>query len=162
MRTKKIIYVDMDDVVADYYKAAKGPDGKVIEERMFDKDFFLNLEPIPGAKAGIFALNKMGFDIWFLSQPLTLLPESYAHKAQWLQVHFPSLHNKLILTQDKGLHIGEYLIDDNFKKWHDKFTNTGGLFVHMQYGGYNLNDLRDPADEWEQIVNYFKTQDPNL
>lgn len=162
MKKAKVIYVDMDDVLADYYKAAASPyDGKVMEERMFDPLFFYNLDPVVGAKAGIFDLIKLGFDVWVLTQPFTLLPESYMEKAQWIQLHFPQLTNKLILTQNKGLHIGDFLIDDNEKKWKDKFEANGGKFIHFNYGGYNLGNHRKPTDEvWKDVVDYFKTISP--
>lgn len=154
----KPLYVDLDDVAADYYKATKDSNGNVLEQRMFDKDFFLNLEPIPGAKAAIFQLCKMGYDVWFLSQPFLPLPESYSQKAQWVQLHFPVLAHKLILTQDKGLHIGAYLIDDNADKWKTKFEKNGGEFIHFRYGGYNSYILQDPAKEWSRIVEMFKNK----
>ncbi len=161
MKKSKVVYVDMDDVIADFYKAAAHPiDGKVREERMFDPSFFLALDPVPGAKAGIFQLIKMGFDVWILSQPFSLLPESYSEKAQWIQLHFPQLVNKIILTQDKGLNVGDFLIDDNEKKWQEKFERNGGKFVHFSYGGYNLDRMRNPEGLWSEIVEFFKTIDP--
>lgn len=154
----KIVYIDLDDVCADFYKAAKDSNGKVLEERMFNKNFFLNLEPVPGAKAGIFQLIKMGFDVYILSQPFTQLPESYSEKAQWVQLHLPQLVNKIILTQNKGLHLGDYLIDDNAKKWQEKFEHNGGKFIHFPYGGYNLDNMHNPEILWESIVESMKAE----
>ena len=165
MKKSKIIYLDMDDVLADFYKAARDPQTfKVVEERMFDKNFFLNLEPIPGAKSAVFSLAKMGFDLWILSQPFSLLPESYSEKVEWVQRHFPQLTNKIILTQDKGLNLGHFLIDDNLKKWKEKFEQNGGKFVHFPYGGYNLelHGVTDPEIVWEDVVKFFKAQNPYL
>jgi 5'(3')-deoxyribonucleotidase len=162
VKKSKIVYIDLDDVCADFYKAAQDPKSiSVLEERMFDKNFFLNLEPIPGAKVGVFQLIKMGFDVWILSQPFTLLPESYMHKAQWVQLHFPQLANKLILTQNKGLNLGHFLIDDN-KKWQEKFEQYGGKFIHFEYGGYNLVTPQDPKYLWEDIIETFKEINPYL
>jgi 5'(3')-deoxyribonucleotidase len=153
----------MDDVIADFYKAAAHPiDGNVLEEKMFDPFFFLRLDPVPGAKSGVFQLVKMGFDVWILSQPFALLPESYMEKVQWVQLHFPQLSNKIILTQDKGLNLGHYLIDDNKKKWQEKFEQNGGKFVHFPYGGYNLPNFGDPEGTWDYIVEYFKKENPYL
>lgn len=159
----KILYVDMDDVMADFYKAARDPNtGKVREERMFDNCFFLNLDPVPGAQKAVFQLEKMGFDIYVLSQPFALLPESYQEKVEWVQRYFPQLTNKIILTQNKGLNVGHYLIDDNVKKWSIKFSNNGGTFVHFPYGGYNLEEMEDPEKAWSQIIEFFKTENPYI
>jgi len=161
VRKAKVLYIDMDDVIADFYKAAYNPVTKKIdEELMFKKDFFLDLEPVPGAKSAVFQLMKMGFDVWILSQPFALDPSSYIQKAEWIGLHFPQLYNKIILTQDKGLNVGDYLIDDNKKKWQDKFEQNGGKFVHFPYGGYNMPNFGDPEGTWDYIVKYFKTEDP--
>ena len=158
----KIIYIDLDDVLADYFGATKCPiTGKIREHMMWDKDFFLNLKPIPGSKGSVFELMKHGYDVWILSQPLADSPESYMDKAKWVQLHFPSLYKKLILTQDKGLHIGDYLIDDNEGKWKQKFEKNGGRFVHFPYGGYNPNPYpMDPEKQWRIISSFFLQQSP--
>lgn len=151
----------MDDVISDFYKSAYDPvTRKINDHDMFEKNFFLDLEPVPGAKSAVYQLMKMGFDLWILSQPFVLVPESYNQKAEWITKHFPQLYNKIILTQDKGLNVGDYLIDDNLKKWKDKFEQTGGKFIHFPYGGYNLSSSDDPERIWEDVVNFFKTVDP--
>lgn len=151
----------MDDVIADFYAAAKDPSSeRVREELMWHPDFFFKLQPIPGSQAAIFELEKRGFDIWILSQPLAGLPESYSDKAAWIQKHFPSLYKKIILTQDKGLLLGDYLIDDNAPKWQEKFEKNGGKFVHFPYGGYNgpHKTQRIPEFVWEEVLEFFRTQ----
>lgn len=150
----------MDDVIADFYKSAVNSIGVVEEQRMFDKHFFLNLEPVPGARAAVYELTKMGFDIWVLSQPFTLVPESYIEKVLWIQKYFPQLSNKIILTQDKGLNVGDYLIDDNKKKWKDKFEQNGGKFVHFPYGGYNIGGTQNAERYWKLIVEDFRKENP--
>lgn len=155
----------MDDVVANFNKAARDPEtGKIREFMMWDKNFFLNLEPMPGAKGAIFELIKMGFDVWILSQPLAESPESYIEKVQWIQLHFPQLYKKIVLTQDKGMCIGHYLIDDNYSKWAKKFEQNGGKFIHFNYGGYNgdKDDWRDPEDAWRSIVGIMANENPYL
>jgi 5'(3')-deoxyribonucleotidase len=162
---KKIIFLDMDDVLADYAKAAVDYNSKkVLEYKMWDKDFFLNLKPIPGAQGAAFELAKMGFDLHVLSQPLADGPESYSDKAKWIQLYFPHLYKKITLTQDKGLVRGDYLIDDNYKKWQNPFEANGGKFIHFEYGGYNhlsLETQPDPEMLWRQIVTWFSHQNPH-
>ncbi len=162
---KKIVYIDLDDVLADFYSAARCPDkGHVREHMMWDHEFFLNLKPIPGSQGALFDIEKMGFDVWILSQPLAEHPQSYVDKAKWVQLYFPHLYKKLILTQNKGLLLGHYLIDDNEKKWKEKFEKNGGKFVHFHYGGYNIKDLvlhANTKKTWRDIVDFFRKEDPN-
>lgn len=165
MKKSKVLYIDMDDVIADFAGAARDPiTGKIREHMMWDKDFFLNLKPLPGSKGAVFELCKMGFDVWILSQPLAESPESYLDKAKWIQLHFPQLYKKIILTQDKGLNHGHFLIDDNFSKWKDKFEQNGGKFIHFKYGGYNgqPEEWRDPEEAWRSIVAKLAKENPYL
>lgn len=147
----------MDDVIADFYKAAWcSVDLKIKEERMWNPSFFLNLQPIPGAKYSLRELEYRGYDVWILTQPLAGHPECYHDKALWIQQHFPQLYNKLILTQDKGMLLGEYLIDDNLGKWKEKFEKNGGTFIHFRYGGYNRPDMMNPECQWKDILYLLK------
>lgn len=130
---KKIVYIDMDDCIADFYKSAKDENGIVDEGKMYVKDFFFNLEPIPGALTNVRRIINLGYDVWILTQPLANSAASYEEKVRWINVWFPELYNKVIMTQNKGLHIGEYLIDDRDDKWKTPFESNGGTFLHFNY-----------------------------
>jgi 5'(3')-deoxyribonucleotidase len=163
MKKQSVVYIDMDDTIADFWSEARDPKtGDIREHMMWDKDFFLNLKPIAGAKGAIFEIEKMGYDIYILSQPLAESPESYIDKVKWIQIHFPQLYKKIILTQDKGLCLGDYLIDDNDTKWKEKFEKNGGTFVHFPYGGHTYAKdptlCRDPEQAWRDIVSYLRAQ----
>lgn len=160
----KLIYLDLDDTLADFYSASKNLHGTVDEYKMWHDEFFLNLRPIPGARGAVFDLQKLGYDIWVLTQPLAECFESYSDKAKWVQLHFPSLYKKIIMTQDKGLHLGDYLVDDNKEKWKEKFEKNGGKFVHYPYNvetRVKMND-RDHHDAWDSIIRFFKSEYENL
>lgn len=151
----------MDDVVADFWGMTKDSSGAVREHMMWNEDFFFSLKPIAGSKGAIFELEKMGYDVWIVSQPLAESPESYIDKAKWIQVHFPQLYRKIILTQDKGFIKMDYLIDDN-DKWKTKFENNGGTFVHFPYGGFTFSKTKvqpqDPEKSWREIVQFFQKE----
>jgi 5'(3')-deoxyribonucleotidase len=156
VKKAKVVYIDMDDTLADFWSAARSPGGTtVLEHKMWDKDFFLNLEPTPGSKGAVHEIIKLGYDVWILSQPLAECPESYSDKAKWIQLHFPQLYKKIILTQDKSLKIGDYLIDDNRQKWQEKFEQNGGKFIHFNYGGYNGRNWPDTEKSWREVVEFL-------
>jgi 5'-nucleotidase len=157
----KIVYIDLDDVLADFYSATADPKTFRVQERlMWDKDFFFNLKPIPGAQGSVFEIQKLGYDVWILSQPLADNFESYSDKARWVQVHFPALYKKIVLTQDKSLNRGDFLIDDNDKKWKEKFEQNGGKFIHFNYGGYNQSWAANTTKLWMDVVDFLRSQNP--
>lgn len=147
---KEIIYVDLDDTIADF----RGAD--VFKEtfevsRMYEPGFFRSLKPIAGSQVAVRQLIRMGYDVQILSQPLAESSHSYSEKVEWVGLYFPDLINKINLSQDKGLFKGHYLIDDNEEKWAEKFEANGGQFIHF-------NHEVNHRSEWEKIVEYFKAR----
>ena len=106
---KKIIYIDMDGVIADFDKAAQEQGNGKRPDLYVD---FRNLELMPGAQKALVKLND-DFDIYIASTPSWSRPEVWAHKRQWIEEHFPWLKRKLILTHHKNLLLGDVLIDDS-------------------------------------------------
>ena len=106
---KKIIYVDMDGVIADFDKAAKEGGWK---HRPDLKVNFRDLDLIPGARDALMKLNN-DFDIFIATTPSWSRPDTWGHKREWIGEHFPWLKRKMILTHRKDLLIGDILIDDS-------------------------------------------------
>lgn len=152
---KKIVYVDMDGVVADFDKkmAELNPslyvgEGENWEERskiVSDEiakcpKFFLQLDPIPGA---IEAVNKLfdKYDIYFLSTPVWSNPEGWGDKRLWLEKHFgEKSFKRLILSHRKDLNIGDYLIDDTTRNGAGEFKG-----IHIHFGS-------DKYPNWDSVV----------
>lgn len=150
---KKIVFIDMDDTIADFLGAKEFAGGFDVA-KMYEPGFFLSLKPIEGSQVAVRQIMRMGFDVQILTQPLAESAHSYVEKVQWIALHFPDLINKINMTQDKGLFKGSYLVDDNLTKWKDKFEANGGKFVHFQY--YHDSRLTiGNRGMWERIVNFF-------
>ncbi len=151
---KKLIFVDMDDCIADF-GGFYGAD-PVDDSKMFEPKFFRNLKPVSGALVGVRKLIRLGFEVQILTQPVAESPRCYAEKVQWIGMWFPELVNKINMMQDKGLARGDYLIDDSEKKWKARFeSNNGGKFVHFKY--QKNNDAWNKAS-WQAIVLYFEAE----
>ena len=115
----KIIYVDLDGVVADFDKGkSEHPLGGVTPYiGRPDKlpGLYENLAPIPNAIESVnILLNNPGFDVYFLSTAPWDNPEAWMHKRLWVAKHFNEklIRKRLILCHHKQLLIGDYLIDD--------------------------------------------------
>jgi 5'(3')-deoxyribonucleotidase len=155
--SKKILYIDMDDTIADFTGSSVFDSGFDVA-KMYEPGFFLNLKPIDGALVAVRALIRLGFDVQILSQPVAESAHSYLEKAQWINLYFPELILKVNLTQDKGLFKGHYLVDDNLPKWQAKFEANGGKFIHFPYTHKHDRTAYDNRKRWEMIVNFFKEE----
>jgi 5'(3')-deoxyribonucleotidase len=144
----KTVFIDMDDTIADFLGHPAFADGLDISH-MYAPGFFLSLKPMAGSHRAIRAILAMGYDVQILSQPVAQSAHSYSEKVQWIAMHFPELISKINLTQDKGLFVGHFLIDDNVPKWRDKFEANGGRFIYF-------NHEEDHEQQWNNIVHILE------
>lgn len=132
---KKVILVDLDGVLADYDGLLgqefikKYPDipwdsrrkefelspemDKLAKAIVTQPGFFASLAPIAGCIECIKRMDQNGHDVKFCTAPLAeykyCIPEKYA----WIEQHFgKDWTRKVIMTKDKTLIVGDYLIDD--------------------------------------------------
>ena len=147
--TKKIIYVDMDDVICDFkasyrQKLLLEPDIKYPQSQ---NDFFRNLKPITNSIESVNYLNKQDlFDLYILTAPSIRNPLSYLEKRLWIEDYFGlDLVRKLIISPNKGLNKGDYLIDDmDNGKGQENFDGKIIQFGSKEY------------QNWTDVINYFK------
>lgn len=152
------LFVDMDGVMADFYNSPmlEGASRRGYGEypEMYREGFFFGLPPIPGAIEAVRYLTTLpNLEVWVLSQPVQETPHSYSEKVRWIKHYLPQLEGKIILTQEKE-HLsapGRVLVDDNEKKWGDKWRRQGGEFLHF------LED-EDPTFQWSNIVSNMRTR----
>ncbi|AZQ64793.1 hypothetical protein EI427_21450 [Flammeovirga pectinis] len=131
---KQILYIDMDGVTVDY----------TASELKNEPGFFLQMPPIKDAISSIKKLSKL-FDIYFLSTAPWSNPNAWKEKRLWIEKHFGDQFNKrLILTHNKQLNKGDFLIDD---RPHANGANQfEGDLLH-----FGSNEFKD----WNAVVNYL-------
>ena len=151
MCSKKIIYVDMDDVICDYqsaYSFYKSENPKLKFPQSLT-GFFKNLDPIECSIESVNTLRKVsGFEVYILTAPSSRNAESYSAKRIWVEKYFGlEFTDRLIICSNKGLMLGDILIDDNTSgKGQECFQ---GELIHFGSERY---------PNWEIVVKYLMSQ----
>jgi 5'-nucleotidase len=141
---KKVLYLDIDGVLANFDKAVEAlcPDinspemrqnsafrtQKVLELCRCNPTVFQELEPIDGALEAVEHLFHL-YNVYFLSSPMWHLPASFMGKRLWVENYFgEKALRRLILTHRKDLCIGDFLVDDRLL---NGAANFAGLHIHF-------------------------------
>lgn len=156
---KKILYLDMDGVVADFHSEIHRlePKLKVREAFTADKfsekidqvclanpEIFHDLPPIEGAVEAVNELSEL-FELFFLSTAMWDLPSSFTGKRIWIEKHFGKIGRKrLILSHRKDLLRGDFLVDDRLKNGAAEFEGE-----HIHFGTEEFPD-------WKSTSQYLK------
>ena len=147
MKNKKILYVDMDNVLVDFktgIERISEEDKKLYEGRYDDvPGIFSLMDPM---KDAIESYNKLSsyYDTYILSTSPWDNPTAWQDKILWVQKYLEkSAYKRLILSHHKNLNTGDYLIDDRLKNGADKFKGE-----HIHFGTERFPD-------WKSILNYL-------
>jgi len=139
----KRIYIDLDGVMCDFYNAR---DRALIENptQIYPQSkwgFWLNLEEIPGAIDAFRKLQEK-YDVWILTAPSFMNVNCFTEKAQWVWDHLGyDVLKKTIISGDKSLLKGDYLIDDQNNVGQDRFEGEW-----LEFGGEKFKNWKDVLD----------------
>lgn len=136
---KKILYVDMDGVLVDFKSGINQLSEKTktdYENRLDEAPgIFSTMKPVQNAIEAITELHKY-YDIYILSTAPWNNPTDWIDKLQWIQKYLPKIgHKRLILSHNKQLNKGDYLIDDRRANGVTKFEGK-----HIYFGKGNNKD----------------------
>jgi len=149
---KPIIYIDMDDTMCDFSRAAYEDIVSVpkIQYPQATFDFFRKLKPIPGVIEAFHKLEQKYF-VMILSKPSENNLLCYTDKAVWIRDHLGQEYiNRLMLSCHKQFAKGAYLIDDFAPEWRREMPETGEKFDGevLHFGSAKFPD-------WESILEYL-------
>src|SRR5271168_4197701 len=116
MGSRKILYVDMDNVLVDFESGIARLPAEIVQsfEGRLDEvpDIFSMMRPIDGAIEAYAALARR-FDTYILSTAPWENASAWRDKLRWVKTHLGAdAYKRLILTHHKNLNVGDYLIDD--------------------------------------------------
>lgn len=145
---KKILYVDMDNVLVDFPSALNrvDPPTQLEYEGRLDEipGIFALMTPMPGAIEAYEELAER-FDTYVLSTAPWNNPSAWSDKLLWIKTHLGTVaYKRLILSHHKNLNAGHYLIDDRTKNGADRFPGE-----HIRFG-------LEPFKDWHAVVAYLR------
>ena len=149
---KKILYIDMDNVLVDFPSAFKYYDEQTLKkyEGRLDEipGIFSKMEPVKGAIEAFNILSEY-FDVYILSTAPWNNPTAWSDKLEWVKKYLgKKAYKRLILTHHKNLNKGDFLIDDRKKNGVDKFEGE-----HIYFGV----DFKT----WDEVVEYLLKKENN-
>ncbi len=78
--------------------------------------FYRNLKPIAGGREALHEMEKSGLEVFICTSPLNDYKYCVPEKYEWVEEHLGKKWvQKIVLTRDKTLVRGDYLIDDKPK-----------------------------------------------
>ncbi len=144
---KKILYIDMDNVLVDFASGIARLDAAVAEAYAGRLDevpgIFSLMDPMPRAVEAYGELSML-FDTYILSTAPWENPSAWSDKLLWVKEHLGEpAYKRLILTHHKNLNRGDYLVDDRTRNGVDAFAGE-----HIHFGTERFPD-------WDAVLAYL-------
>lgn len=147
---KKILYIDMDNVLVNFASAFPKLSSETLAEydsRLDDiPNIFSLMEPMPGAVEAFKQLSHK-FDTYILSTAPWANPSAWSDKLIWVKNYLgPNANKRLILSHNKNLNAGDFLVDDRTKNGVNEFKGE-----HLHFGTLDFPD-------WNSVLLYLNTR----
>jgi len=148
MTNKKILYIDMDNVLVNFKSGIDQLDEKTNNEYIGRLDdvpgIFSTMSPVKGAIDALNELSKL-FDTYILSTAPWDNPSAWSDKLLWVKQYLGEpAYKRLIISHHKNLNRGDFLVDDRPKNGAKDFT---GEWIH--FGTEKFPD-------WDTVLEYLK------
>lgn len=145
---KKILYVDMDNVLVDFPAAIKKLDKDILVKYKGRLDevpgIFSLMPPMESAIESYTQLSDW-FDTYILSTSPWENPSAWSDKLHWVKQYLADpAYKRLILSHNKHLNYGDYLIDDRLKNGADRFQ---GELIHFKTALF---------PDWPAVMDYLR------
>ena len=124
-------------------------------EILLEPTFFRDMMPMDGAKEALFEMEQMGHEVFICSSPLSTYKNCVLEKYEWVEkVLGPDWVRRIILTKDKTLVKGDYLIDD---KPDISGVENSPNWEHILYDrpyNRNVKKRRLTWENWKEVLGF--------
>ena len=136
----------MDNVLVDFNS---GIEKLNLDPNMSDLDevegIFSQMIPLKGAIEGYNRLVELGYDVYILSTAPWKNPSAWSDKLIWVKKYIgENAKKRLILSHNKNLNKGDFLIDDRLANGAGEFEGT-----LIRFGNEDFPN-------WDTVINYFE------
>ena len=143
----KILYIDMDGVLVNFQTGIDRLTEQQRQEYLGREDecpgIFGLMEPQPGAVDAFNELSQL-FDTYVLSTAPWENDTAWTDKLNWVKKYLRQpAYKRLILSHNKHLNAGDFLVDDRLANGADRFT---GEHIHFR---------TDRFPDWASVVKYL-------
>lgn len=147
---KKILYIDMDNVLVDFKSGIAKTAVELQEKYKENLDdvphIFSKMDPMPGAIDAFNELSEL-YDTYILSTAPWHNQTAWSDKLDWVKNYIgKSAYKRLILTHHKNLNKGDFLVDDRRKNGVDSFDG-----MHIHFGTQMFPN-------WQSVVDFLKSK----
>jgi len=137
----KIVYVDMDNVLVDFNSGVErlSPEDRIKYDGRYDEfpHIFSEMEPMEKAIESYIKICSK-FDTYILSTSPWENATALNDKLDWVKKYLGKhAYKRLILSHNKHLNHGDYLIDDREKNGADRFVGELILFAGERFPDWN-------------------------
>ena len=143
----KVLYIDMDNVLVNFQSGINAISEEYRQQYEGDLDevpgIFSKMQPYDGA---IEAYQKLAqhFDTYILSTAPWENPSAWSDKLLWVKKYLgQTAHKRLILSHNKNLNAGDFLVDD-------RTANGAGEFA-----GEHIHFLSEQFKDWDDVLSYL-------
>ena len=155
MNKKKIVYVNLDGIIAEFESKMLHQIKSIIynEQYVFRSALYEIAPPLKGGAQAVQALMNMEeFNVFFISTPIWGDTDVWSEKRDWLSqlFKFKKVRGRLFLCHQKHLLRGDYLIDQSWRYGSKKFQ---GEWIQIGV------DPKFPS--WKGVLEYLTGQTLN-
>lgn len=148
------LYIPLEERNTFYLKDSYPEDLKpLVAEILLESSFFREMLPMKGAKEALEEMREKGWEVFICTSPLSTYKNCVSEKYEWVENYLGSSWVKqVILTKDKTIIKGDFLIDD---KPLITGVEASPEWEHILYDRpYNrgANRRRITWDNWKDIL----------